>query len=107
MFVGVSEDGRRRRQAMLPTATIDDPNMRSYTFTDGKPFTNYDVRVDGVVELNGEEARVVALTSTPVRTAEGGEALLQCVKQVSLLLISHTLSSQYATQSSGRRYWYN
>ena len=77
MFVEVSEDGRRRRQSLMPTATIDDTNMRSYTFTDGQPFTEYNVRVDGIVELNGEEARVVALTSTPVRTAEGGESLLQ------------------------------
>ena len=77
VFIGVSEDGRRRRQSMMPIATIDDTNMRSYTFTDGQPFTNYDVRVDGVVELNGENASVVALISTPVRTAEGGESPLQ------------------------------
>ena len=58
----------------MHTATIDDPNMRSYTFTEGQPFTQYNVRVDGVVELNGQEAQVVALTSTPLRTAEGGES---------------------------------
>ena len=73
----VFEAGRRRRQSMMPTATIDDTSMRSYNFTGGQPFTNYNVRVDGVVELNGEEARVVALTSTPVTTAEGGESPLQ------------------------------
>ena len=75
--VFIAERGRRRRQSMVLTATIEDPITRSYTFNEGQPFTEYNVRVDGVVELNGEEVRVVTLTSTPVRTAEGGESLLQ------------------------------
>ena len=64
--------GRSKRQQRVPTATTG-PNETTYTFTNGTAFTDYTVSVEGVLDVNGDEATVTALAPTVLTTEGGGE----------------------------------
>ena len=63
--------GRRKRQAMSSQTVGTD--IQQYTFDDGEPHTTYSVSVDGLVNRNGVNATVPALTPTPLTTAQDSE----------------------------------
>lgn len=67
----VQVTGHRKRQTSFSGVT--DFNTREYTFEQGMPHTTYSVSVDGVLEMSGVLATVVALTATEVTTAEACE----------------------------------
>ena len=70
--------GQRKRQAAEPIA-FTGPEETSYTFTDGEPFTQYSVDVDGVVSVDGRNATVAALAGHITRTDEGSKLWSVCV----------------------------
>ena len=57
----------------MVNANITDTETTSYNFVDGKPFTEYAVTVDGLVERNGVTGKVVALAATVIQTEEDGK----------------------------------
>ena len=64
---------RRKRQAVNDIVFNVSRSHTSFAFTDGKPFTNYTVSVDGLLSVNGVPGRVAALVATLLRTDEAGE----------------------------------
>ena len=61
-----------RKSPILPTlARI--PNNASYEFTTGQPFTEYSVKVDALLSVNGASGRVPALVPITLQTAQGSE----------------------------------
>ena len=46
-------------------------SMTEFEFTNGDPFTDYQVRVDADLNVNGVKDTVAALARTTLRTAEG------------------------------------
>ena len=89
----VSEgNGRRKRQAPITRTTT----TTSFTFDEGKPFTNYSVSVNATLDVNGVTGEVVALARTPIRSGEA--RMLLC--GVTLLLPDHTPFSCIGTFGS-------
>ena len=70
----LSSSGRRRRQGNSPFSVTS--SMTEFEFTNGDPFTDYLVRVDADLNVNGAEDTVAALARTTLRTAEGSESAL-------------------------------
>ena len=69
----VTDGNRRKRQAMQFDVSAEDT---SFTFGEDegiKAFTEYEVSVDGVLDVNGEDGRVQALAATPITSAEQSE----------------------------------
>ena len=70
VFINRADLRRRKRQ--------EDPIRRpadvtSYTFTTDEAFTDFLVRVDGLLRVSGQRGRVPALIETCLRTSEGSE----------------------------------
>ena len=68
----LSGSGRRRREDTTPFPV--DSSVTELEFTTGDPFTDYQVRVDADLNVNGAMATVAALASTTLTTAEGSES---------------------------------
>ena len=69
-----SSSGRRRRQGNSPFPVTS--SITEFEFRNGDPFTDYLVRVDADLNVNGAVDTVAALARTTLRTAEGSEPAL-------------------------------
>ena len=62
-----------RKRRNLPTLARVPSNESSYEFTTGQPFTEYSVKVDALLSVNGVSGRVPALVPITLQTAQGSE----------------------------------
>ena len=66
-------DLRRRKRQEYPIHIPLPADVTSYTFTTDEAFTDFLVRVDGLLRVSGQRGRVPALVETRLRTSEGSE----------------------------------
>ena len=72
VFINRADLRRRKRQA-YPIRMPVPADVTSYTFTTDEAFTDFLVRVDGLLIVSGQRGRVPALVETRLRTSEGSE----------------------------------
>ena len=65
------QGGRGKRQAATNVVNRNQTGTE-FEFTAGQPFTDYSVRVDAVLNVNGVTTRVTALSPNTIMTEEGG-----------------------------------
>ena len=68
----IEQGGRRKRQSKNGVNVNQTGTDTDFQFTGGLPFTDYNVRVDAVLNVNGDTTRVTALSPNIIRTEEGG-----------------------------------
>ena len=66
------QGGRRKRQAATNVVNVNQTGTdTNFQFTGGQPFTDYNVSVDAVLNINGVTTRVTALSPNTIKTEEG------------------------------------
>ena len=63
----------RRRKRQEDHILVVPADVTSYTYTTDEAFTDFLVRVDGLLRVSGQRGRVPALIETRLRTREGSE----------------------------------
>ena len=66
-------DLRRRKRQEYPIRIPIPADDTSYIYTTDAAFTDFLVRVDGLLRVSGQRGRVPALVETRLRTSEGSE----------------------------------
>ncbi|CAI8027895.1 Protein sidekick-2, partial [Geodia barretti] len=66
------QGGRGKRQVATNVVNVNQPRTDTdFQFTGGQPFTDYNVSVDAVLNVNGDTTRVTALSPNTIKTEEG------------------------------------
>ena len=75
--ITITEQARRsRRNEPMKYMYNVSGNENSFPFTTGKPFTEYSVEVDALLDVNGVSGSVPALLPITLQTAQGSELAL-------------------------------
>ena len=96
-------DLRRWKRQKYPIRIPIPADVTSYTFTTDEAFTDFLVRVDGLLRVSGQRGRVPALIETRLRTSEGSELyteherlmqslLADTVLRVTVLVTTHEIA---------------